>query len=109
MWCTTASPTTRSSTAGLEHVWVDRPEDPFILSTTFRIDTPTGSSHVFSGNSDGVAIPGFSYAWGLDEFHVVGDIGGRIPFDGNKESTSSSSTTSASTTRWPSTSFPSSN
>jgi len=74
--------------AGFKYVLIDRPEDGFILSPTLRFDVPTGSSDVFSGNGDGVVIPGVSWAWGYGHFHVVSDVGGRIPFDGDKESTS---------------------
>jgi len=74
--------------AGLKYVLVDRPDDDLIVSATLRFDVPTGSSDVFSGNGDGVANPGLSWAWGLGDFHAVGSLGGRIPFDGDKESTS---------------------
>lgn len=74
--------------AGFKYVLIDRPEDHWIVSSTLRFDIPTGSSDVYSGNGDGVVIPGVSWAWGFENFHVVGDFGGRIPFDGEKESTS---------------------
>jgi hypothetical protein len=74
--------------AGFKYVLIDRPEDNLIVSPTLRFDVPTGSSDMFSGNGDGVAIPGLSWAWGWGDFHVVGDLGGRIPFDSGDESTS---------------------
>jgi len=74
--------------AGFKYVLIDRPEDNLIVSPTLRFDLPTGSSDMFSGNGDGVAIPGLSWAWGVGDFHVVGNLGGRIPFDGGDESTS---------------------
>jgi hypothetical protein len=75
-------------TAGLKYVLIDRPEDNFILSPMVRFDMPTGSSGVFSGNGDGVIIPSVAWAWGWGDFHIVSHLGGRVPFDGDKESTS---------------------
>lgn len=74
--------------AGFKYALIDRPEDRFILTPSLRFDVPTGSSDVFSGNGDGVAIPGVSWAWGWGDFHWVGNLGGRIPFDRGDESTS---------------------
>jgi hypothetical protein len=74
--------------AGFKYALIDMPEQNFILTPSLRFDAPTGSSDVFSGNGDGVAIPAVSWAWGLGDFHLVGDLGGRIPFDNQAESTS---------------------
>ena len=75
-------------TAGFKYVLIDRPEDNFILTPSLRFEVPTGSSDVFSGNGNGVAIPGVSWGWGLGNFHVLGNLGGQIPFDRGDESTS---------------------
>jgi hypothetical protein len=75
-------------TAGLKYALIDMPEENFILSPSLRFEAPTGSSDMFSGNGDGVAIPAVSVAWGVDRFHVIADLGGRIPFDRSDESTS---------------------
>jgi hypothetical protein len=74
--------------AGLKYAIIDRPDDNFIVSGIARIDIPVGDDEVFSGNGDGVFIPSMSGAWGLGNFHVIADLGGRIPFDRDKESTS---------------------
>lgn len=74
--------------AGLKYAIVDMPEDNFILSGIARIDIPVGDDEVFSGNGDGVFIPSISIAWGAANFHVIADLGGRVPFDRDKESTS---------------------
>jgi len=74
--------------AGLKYAIIDRPEDNFILSGIARIDIPVGNDQVFSGNGDGVFTPSVSTAWGIENFHVIADLGGRIPFDRDKESTS---------------------
>jgi hypothetical protein len=75
-------------TAGLKYALIDMPEKNFIASPSLRFDIPVGDRDVFSGNGDGVVIPAMSAAWGIDKFHVIGDLGGRIPFDRDKESTS---------------------
>lgn len=75
-------------TAGLKYALIDMPEANFIMSPSLRIDIPVGNRDVFSGNGDGVLIPAASAAWGIERFHVIGDLGGRIPFNGDKESTS---------------------
>jgi len=74
--------------AGLKYAIVDRPEDDFILSGIARLDIPVGDDEVFSGNGDGVFVPSLSGAWGIGNLHLIGDLGGRIPFDRDKESTS---------------------
>jgi hypothetical protein len=74
--------------AGFKFAVIDRPEDNFILSLIARLDIPVGDDEVFSGNGDGVFVPSVSTAWGVGNFHVIADLGGRIPFDRDKESTS---------------------
>jgi hypothetical protein len=74
--------------AGLKYALIDMPEKNFIVSPSLRIDIPVGNRDVFSGNGDGVLIPAMSAAWGIGNFHVIGDLGGRIPIDRDKESTS---------------------
>jgi hypothetical protein len=74
-------------TAGFKYALIDRPEDGFILSPSVRFDIPVGQDEVFQGNGDGEFIPTLSAAWGLGDFHVIGDVGGRIPFDGDAETT----------------------
>ena len=74
--------------AGFKYALIDMPEKNFILTPSFRIDIPVGNRKVFSGNGSGVAIPAVSAAWGIDNFHVIADLGGRIPFKGDKESSS---------------------
>lgn len=74
--------------AGFKYALVEMPEKNFILTPSLRFDIPTGSSDLFSGNGDGVAIPAISLGWGTGNFHLIADLGGRIPFDGDAESTS---------------------
>jgi hypothetical protein len=72
-------------TVGLKYALIDRREDNFIVSPSIRFDIPVGQRAVFQGNGDGVFIPTVSSAWGVGNFHLIGDVGGRIPFDGDKE------------------------
>lgn len=72
-------------TVGLKYALIDRREDNFILSPSIRFDIPIGQRAVFQGNGDGVFIPTISSAWGTGNFHLIGDVGARIPFDGDGE------------------------
>jgi hypothetical protein len=74
--------------AGLKYAIIDMRESNFILSGILRIDIPVGNDEVFSGNGESVLQPSLSSAWGIGDFHVIGDFGARVPFDRDKESTS---------------------
>lgn len=74
--------------AGFKYALIQRKDKNFILSPMFRVDIPTGQKKVFSGNGSGVAMPAVAWAWGWRGFHTIGDVGARIPFDGDAESTS---------------------
>jgi hypothetical protein len=72
-------------TVGLKYALIDRREDNFILSPSIRFDIPVGQRKVFQGNGDGVFIPTVSSAWGTGNLHLIGDVGARIPFEGESE------------------------
>lgn len=72
--------------AGLKYALVDRPEDRFILTPSFRVEVPTGTHNVFSGSGSGIAIPAVSTGWGLGDFHVLGDFGAQLPFTNSQSS-----------------------
>lgn len=74
--------------AGLKYALVDRPEDDFILSVVGRVEVPVGAEDVFSGHGNGAFIPSLSSAWGLGNFHAIGDVGATLPFDGDNSSSS---------------------
>jgi hypothetical protein len=74
--------------AGLKYALIDRRDRNFILSPSLRVEAPVGGSHVFSGNGDGTLIPALSLGWGIENLHLLGDVGGRIPFDSDEQSTS---------------------
>jgi len=73
---------------GLKYALLQMPEKNLIVSPSLRFDIPVGSSDTFSGNGDGVIIPAVSAAWSWEWLHLTGIFGGRIPFDGGKESSS---------------------
>jgi len=74
--------------AGFKYALIDRPEDGFILTPSFRIDIPVGNNGLFSGNGDGVAIPGVSAGVAAGPVHLIGNFGARLPFNTAKEASS---------------------
>ncbi len=74
--------------AGFKYALIQSEEHEFILTPSFRLDLPVGNGDLFSGNGSGVAIPGLSAAKGLGPVHLIGSVGGRLPFDMTRESTS---------------------
>jgi hypothetical protein len=73
--------------AGFKYALVDLRERNFILTPALRIEAPVGGREVYSGYSDGVFIPSLSSAWGMEEFHAIGSVGGQVPFDTDEQST----------------------
>lgn len=72
---------------GLKYALIDMPEQNFILSPSFRIEVPTGSSDVYQGYGSGAAIPTVSTAWappGQDIVHLIGDLGFQLPFSNDQ-------------------------
>jgi len=59
-----------------------------IVTPSLRYEIPLGAHKLFQGQGDGVLIPAASFAWGMDDFHVIGALGGQIPFDTAQDSTS---------------------
>jgi hypothetical protein len=74
--------------AGFKYALIDRPEDGFILTPSFRVDVPIGNNSVFSGNGSGVAIPAVSTGIAAGPVNLIAGLGARLPFDNQKESTS---------------------
>jgi hypothetical protein len=69
---------------GLKYAFIDNPDDRFILSGSLRAEFSTGSSDIFEGGNDAQIIPGVSAAWGpMENLHLIGALGGRIPTDGD--------------------------
>jgi hypothetical protein len=80
-------------TVGFKYAAINSPEYDFILSPAIRYEIPMGSKRIFQGYGDGVMIPSMSWAWGLgdiglDNFNMIGNLGGQIPLDRDQNSTS---------------------
>jgi len=74
--------------AGLKYAfWQDRDRGR-IVSGVLRFEIPIGSAHVFQGFSNGTVLPSVTAAWRLGKVHLIGDLGGQIPFDLNQQTTS---------------------
>ena len=73
---------------GFKYLLVSVPEKDFFLTPSLRIEAPVGQNKVFSGNGDGVAVPGISAAWGIAGFHVLANLGARVPFANSQQTTS---------------------
>jgi hypothetical protein len=73
--------------AGFKYALVDMREDNFIVTPALRVEIPIGSRDVYSGHGDGIFIPSVSSAWGIGDFHVIGSLGGQVPFDMGDNST----------------------
>jgi hypothetical protein len=75
--------------AGLKYALIEDRENHFILSPAVRIELATGSSDTFQGYGNGLWIPSVSAAWSpLEDVHLMGGIGGEIPFSSGKLSSS---------------------
>ncbi len=74
--------------AGLKASLYENEDQNFILSGILRFEFDWGSSDVFQGHGDGVVMPSVAWAWGTGPVHLMGDLGGQIPFDGDDQSTS---------------------
>lgn len=71
---------------GLKYALAQSREDNWIVSGILRFEFDSGSTDVLQGQGDGIVIPSISAAWGSGAFHVIGDVGGQIPVDGDDNS-----------------------
>jgi hypothetical protein len=75
--------------AGLKYALIEDRENNFILSPAIRIELATGSSDTFQGYGNGLWVPSVSAAWSpLEKLHLMGGVGGEIPFSSGKLSSS---------------------
>jgi len=65
--------------AGLKYALVDDAEKQLLITPGFTITLPTGDDEVFQGDGDGEWNLFVSAAKGFDNFHVMGNVGFRIP------------------------------
>ena len=73
--------------AGLKYAFIYRPEDAFAAALNLQIEVPTGTRSVWQGEGDGVAIPAISVLKMWDRLQFAGNLGFKLPFDTNAEST----------------------
>jgi hypothetical protein len=71
---------------GFKYAVIDDRANEFILTPGFTFELPIGNSEVFQGNGDGELNLFVSAAKGFGNFHLTGNTGVRIPFDGDEES-----------------------
>lgn len=72
---------------GLKYALIDDRANQFILTPGFTFELPIGDKEVFQGNGDGELNLFVSAAKGFGNFHLTGNVGFRIPMDGDEEST----------------------
>lgn len=65
----------------------DRAEG-WIVSGILRVEAPTGSSDTFQGYGDGEVLPSLAAAFRAGPLNVIADLGARVPFDTDQQSTS---------------------
>ena len=71
--------------AGLKYAVFQSEDNQFIITPGFTIELPTGNRDVFQGNGSGELNLFVSAMKGWDNLHATATLGGRIPFDGDKE------------------------
>lgn len=65
--------------AGFKYAWVDDAENQLLITPGLTLTIPTGDDEVFQGDGDGEWNLFVSAAKGFDAFHVMGNLGFRIP------------------------------
>ena len=70
--------------AGLKYALIDDRENQFILTPGLTVTIPTGNEDVFQGHGKGEETLFVSAEKGWDNFHVIGNLGVRIPNDFDK-------------------------
>ncbi len=73
---------------GFKYALIDDPVNQFLFTPILTYAIPTGSRDVFQGDNAGIFDIGASAEKGFDRFHLIGNLGLRIPVDGDRNSTS---------------------
>jgi hypothetical protein len=71
--------------AGLKYAIFQSEDHQFIVTPGFTFELPTGNRKVFQGNGDGEFNLFVSATKGWDRLHATVNLGGRIPIDGDRE------------------------
>jgi hypothetical protein len=72
---------------GLKYALIDNEPAEFILTPGFTFHVPTGERDVFQGRGGGEFNPFISFQKGFGDFHVSGNLGVRLPVNGDEQST----------------------
>jgi len=74
--------------AGVKYAVIKDDAKQLIVTPGVTFEFPTGESEVFQGNGDGEVNVFVSAMKGWDNLHLTANIGGRIPFDMDEETSS---------------------
>ncbi|HEV2096861.1 MAG TPA: hypothetical protein VGQ82_10200 [Chthoniobacterales bacterium] len=72
---------------GFKYALIDDPAHQFLLTPILTYAIPTGARRVFQGDNSGIFDVAVSSEKGFDKFHLIGNIGVRIPVDTDRNST----------------------
>jgi hypothetical protein len=73
--------------AGFKYALIDNEPAQFILTPGLTFHIPTGDDQVFQGRGGGEFNPFVSFQKGFGDLHLSGNLGVRIPVDGDEQST----------------------
>ncbi len=73
---------------GLKYALIDDPAHQFLLTPILTYAIPTGGRYVFQGDNAGIFDLAVSSEKGFDKFHLIGNVGVRIPIYEDRNSTS---------------------
>lgn len=72
---------------GFKYALIDDPAHQFLLTPIVTYAIPTGSREVFQGDNSGIFDVAVSTEKGFDHFHLIGNLGFRLPVDRDRNST----------------------
>lgn len=73
---------------GFKYALIDDPAHQFLFTPILTYAIPTGSREVFQGDNSGIFDIAAAMEKGFDRFHLIGNLGFRIPVDSDRNSTS---------------------
>lgn len=73
---------------GFKYALIDLPEHQFLFTPILTYAIPTGGRDVFQGDNSGIFDLAASAEKGFDRFHLIGNLGLRVPIDNDRNSTS---------------------
>jgi hypothetical protein len=73
---------------GFKYAVLQSEEDRYIVSAALRMEFASGSGNTYQGWGNSAVLPSISGAWGIGDFHLIGDFGAQVPVNMTKQSTS---------------------